>query len=161
MLFWKNLVFTIAIPGTVAVVLPLWLVAGKEPGSTLAIILALPFLIFGAAIYTWCVWDFATLGRGTPLPLDAPKKLVVRGLYRHSRNPMYVGVLCIILGWLVMFQSLVLAAHALAVFTLFQLFITLYEEPHLRRVFGAEYENYCRKAGRWLPRHQSSGSSST
>ena len=58
---------------------------------------ALALLAFGGAIYAWCVWDFAVFGRGTPAPIDAPKKLVVRGLYRYTRNPIYLGVLTVLL----------------------------------------------------------------
>jgi protein-S-isoprenylcysteine O-methyltransferase Ste14 len=114
-------------------------------------LLGLGLLIAGAAIYVWCVWDFATFGHGTPAPIDAPKKLVVRGLYRYTRNPMYLGVLTIILGWAIAFQGLALVAYAVIVWACFQAFIVLYEEPHLRRTFGSEYEAYSQRVSRWLP----------
>ena len=106
----------------------------------------------GASIYLRCLWDFAAFGRATPAPIDPPKRLVVRGLYRYIRNPMYVGVLTTILGWAVLFRSLPLVLYALAVGVVVHLFIVVYEEPHLRRVFGGDYEDYCSRTGRWLPR---------
>jgi protein-S-isoprenylcysteine O-methyltransferase Ste14 len=151
-LLLKNLLFTVLVPGSVAVYLPL-LIAGERPpaaGGPLA--LALAVLALGAAIYAWCVWDFASFGRGTPAPVDAPKKLVVRGLYRYTRNPMYVGVLTVILGWALLFRAAGLGLYAAAVATCFHLFVVLYEERHLRAVFGAQYEAYCARVSRWLPR---------
>ena len=113
--------------------------------------LALLPLALGTATYLWCLWDFATFGRGTPAPVDAPKKLVVRGLYRFCRNPMYVGVLTVILGWVVWFWSWQLLIYAIGVWLMFQTFIVLYEEPALRRLFGDEFETYTQRVGRWLP----------
>lgn len=152
-LLFKNLLFTIVIPGTVAVYLPLYL-AGKEmiqPGA--AFILGVVFLVLGGLMYTWCIWNFATFGRGTPAPIDAPKSLVIRGPYRYVRNPMYVGVLTVILGWTVLYKNPRLFLYMSFVALIFHLFIVLYEEPHLRSVFGNEYENYCTRVGRWLPRN--------
>jgi len=148
----KNLLFTVLVPGTVAVYGPLLLTRGVMPTTGVARGLAIVVLAAGASIYAWCVWDFATFGRGTPAPIDAPKRLVVRGLYRVTRNPMYVGVLTVILGWTILYRSPALALYALAVWCCFQSFVLFYEEPHLRRVFGAEYEAYRARVGRWLPR---------
>jgi len=152
LLFLKNLVFTILVPGTVGVVVP-WLIAGgARPATGAAALLSPLLLVLGGAVYAWCVWDFAAFGRGTPAPIDAPKKLVVRGLYRFSRNPMYVGVLLVILGWAARFGSAALLLYAACVATAFDLFVRLYEEPHLERVFGDEYTAYKAQVGRWLPR---------
>ena len=109
-------------------------------------------VVAGASIYLRCVWDFLSFGRATPAPIDAPKKLVVRGLYRHSRNPMYLGVLTVILGWAVLFRSVSVAIYALAVGACFHTFVMAYEEPHLKAVFGNEYETYRARVGRWIPR---------
>ncbi len=149
-LFLKNILFTIVVPGTVAVYVPLLLVQDGSIRSISLALLGFTVVIVGGAIYAWCVWDFATFGRGTPAPIDAPKKLVVRGLYRFTRNPMYVGVLTVILGWAILFQSFALILYAVVVWTCFQAFIVLYEEPHLRRVFGAQYDAYRRHVPRWL-----------
>jgi len=151
-LFLRNLVFTLLVPGTVAVYLP-WLIAGdKTVGSAGVLATAFTLFLFGGAIYLWCLWDFAMFGRGTPAPVDAPKRLVVRGLYRYTRNPMYVGMLTVILGWAAFFQAFSLLLYGLAVGTGFHLFVVLYEEPHLRKIFGDEYGNYCARVGRWLPK---------
>ena len=151
-LLLKNLLFTLLVPGTVAVYLP-WMIAGRQvPAFGLVSVIGFSLLALGVAIYAWCVWDFATFGRGTPAPIAAPKRLVVRGLYHYTRNPMYVGVLTVILGWAVHFRAAELLSYALVVGTCFQLFIVLYEERHLQRAFGSEYEDYCARVGRWLPR---------
>ena len=152
MLLLKNLLFTLVMPGTIGVYVPLLLAQGRPPASGPAFLLALALLVIGGVIYAWCVWDFAVFGRGTPAPFDAPKKLVVRGLYRYSRNPIYVGALAVLVGWDVMFRGTNLLIYTLCVGICFHLFVVLYEEPHLRRQFGAEYRDYCEKVGRWLPR---------
>ncbi len=150
-LLLKNLLFTFAVPGTVAVVIPHWIAGRAQASSGRPLVLALLLFAIGAAIYSWCVWDFASYGRGTPAPIDAPKRLVVRGLYRWTRNPMYVGVLTVILAWAVLFQVTGLVAYAAIVATCFHLFIVLYEEPHLEREFGEQYAEYRSHVGRWLP----------
>ena len=148
----KNLLFTVVAPGTVGVYIPLWIAHDRVSGPVGGIALAIVAFAFGVAIYTWCIWDFATFGRGTPAPIDAPKQLVVRGLYRFVRNPMYVGVLCVVLGWALYYASAVIFLYAACVWTIFHGFVLLYEEPHLRDAFGCEYADYCARVGRWLPR---------
>ena len=154
LLFFKNALFTILVPGTVAFYLPYAIgtrrLAVSAPGPT-RLIAAAPLLLIGSAIYLWCLWDFAITGRGTPAPIDPPKELVVRGLYRTVRNPMYVGVLLTIAGWLALFQSWALLAYAAAVGALFHAFVVLVEEPMLQRRFGAAYDTYRRKVRRWWP----------
>jgi protein-S-isoprenylcysteine O-methyltransferase Ste14 len=98
------------------------------------------------------VWDFAAFGRGTPAPFDPPRKLVVRGLYRYTRNPMYLGILTLLAGWALIFQTPQLTIYAFCLGIGFQLFIIFYEERSLGRQFGAEYHVYCSRVGRWLPR---------
>lgn len=151
-LFLKNLIFTLIAPATVAVYVPVWIARDRSSASGLLFLPGLVLLAAGGAMYLWCVWDFATFGRGTPAPIDAPKRLVVRGLYRHVRNPMYVGVLTMILGWTLIFHAPTLLIYALCVWTVTHLFVVLYEERHLRELFGSEYEDYCRTVNRWLPR---------
>jgi protein-S-isoprenylcysteine O-methyltransferase Ste14 len=161
MLLLKNILFTIIVPGTVTVVIPYLLVsrgAGSAPPSW-GILQALALAVggVGLAIYVRCVWDFASFGRGTPAPIDAPKRLVVRGLYRHVRNPMYVGVLLILFGEAAYFGSRGILRWALGFFIFAHLFVVLYEEPTLRRRFGEAYEEYCRSVGRWWPRRGGDG----
>jgi protein-S-isoprenylcysteine O-methyltransferase Ste14 len=147
----KNLLFTLLVPGTVAGLLPFLLSRDTSVAAGASQGIAAALFAIGMAIYGWCVWDFASFGRGTPAPIDAPKKLVVRGLYHYSRNPMYVGVLTTILAWSVLYLSAEIALYAAVVATAFQLFVRLYEEPHLAREFGAQYAAYCERVGRWLP----------
>jgi len=151
-LLFKNLFFTVLVPGTAAVYVPLLIAHGCSPASVWAVVLAFFAFAVGGAIYARCVWDFATFGRGTPLPIDAPKKLVVRGLYRYTRNPMYVGVLTVILGWVLLFPTGMLVGYAMLVGIGFHLVVVLYQERHLRHAFGDEYDAYCSRVGRWLPR---------
>ncbi len=151
-LFLKNVAFTLVIPGTFAVLIPL-LIAGDRTacgGWTLAV--ALVLFGVGVSLYVRSVWDFASFGRGTPAPIDAPKRLVVRGFYRYTRNPMYVAALTVISGWATLFGASVLLAYAAIVFIFFSLFVQFYEEPRLTREFGDEYTAYMAKVGRWLPR---------
>ncbi len=150
-LLLKNLLFMVVVPGTAAVYFPLYIARTRSPASGWVFLLALALLAAGGVMYAWCVWDFAVFGRGTPAPIDPPKKLVVRGLYRYTRNPMYLSVMTVILGWAVLYQADVLALYALALGLCFHLFILFYEEPHLRKVFGREYEDYCAAVGRWVP----------
>ena len=151
-LFLKNLLFTLVVPGTVGVFLPLKIAEGKSSASGLAFAIACAFFAIATAVYVWCVWDFAVFGRGTPAPIDPPRKLIVRGLYRYTRNPMYLGCLTAILGWAIFFRATTLAFYAMVVAACFHLFVVFYEEPHLQRKFGKEYEDYRAQVNRWLPK---------
>ena len=152
-LFLKNLLFTVFVPGLVAGYVP-WRLAspGLAEGARLSQwSIAAPAFILGASIYFWCLWDFATAGRGTPAPVDPPKTLVVRGLYRYVRNPMYVGVLLVIVGWTLLTRSSALATYGASVALAFHLFVVFVEEPMLRARFGESYGAYCRSVSRWWP----------
>jgi len=152
LLLLKNLLFTVVAPGTVAVYLPLVIAGDEVPAGGLWIALATALGAVGGGIYAWCVWDFATFGRGTPLPIDAPRRLVIRGLYRFTRNPMYVGVLTVVLAWAALFRDPRLLVYATCVATAFHLFVVFYEERHLAELFGTDYDAYRGRVGRWLPR---------
>lgn len=110
--------------------------------------------VFGFAVAIKCIWDFGWTGHGTPVPIAPPQRLVVVGFYRYVRNPMYVGFF---LGWLSLWvifgranrAALTVAFVAVAAAVLF---VRLVEEPVLRRMFGAQYEEYCRNVPRWIPR---------
>jgi protein-S-isoprenylcysteine O-methyltransferase Ste14 len=91
-------------------------------------------------------------GLGTPAPIDAPKHLVVNGLYRFVRNPMYVGVFCVIVSRAIFCRSLPILFYLILFMVCANLFVQLYEEPHLRSVFGEQYIDYCHRVSRWLPR---------
>jgi protein-S-isoprenylcysteine O-methyltransferase Ste14 len=150
----KTIIFTILVPGTVTVLVPYWLLS-SSPSPPLRLgpfrYFGLIPILIGAAIYFWCAWDFTFAGRGTPAPIDPPKELVVRGLYRYVRNPMYVGILSILVGEALLFSSRTLLVYTVIVFTLFFLFVTIYEEPHLKKKFGEPYRRYCNSVPRWLP----------
>jgi protein-S-isoprenylcysteine O-methyltransferase Ste14 len=154
-LLLKNLLFTLFVPGTVAVYVPLLISRGRSVTAQPLLLIAGAALIgLGAGVYAWCLWDSASFGRVTPLPLDAPVRLVVRGLYRYTRNPMYLGVLSVVPGWAALRPAAAgsLLIYAVAVAVIVHAFVVRYEEPKLRALFGAEYDAYAARVGRWLPR---------
>ena len=110
---------------------------------------SIAFLI-GFGIMLWCIISFAVKGRGTLSPVDPTKRLVMAGLYKFSRNPMYVGVILILIGEAIFFQSVELWIYSLFVFIAFNIFVILVEEPRLRKDFGDEYKRYCEKVRRWI-----------
>lgn len=105
----------------------------------------------GLLVLLWCVRDFFVSGRGTLAPWDPPRHLVVVGLYRFVRNPMYLGVLTTVSGQALLFGSPVLAAYVVLLASAFHASVILYEEPTLRRMFGQEFDAYLRSVPRWLP----------
>jgi len=109
-------------------------------------------LAIGAALVLETTARFALQGRGTPAPWAPPERFVERGSYRFVRSPMYLGVLALIVGQALLLGREILFAWAVAAWLIFQLFLVLHEEPELRRRFGAHYEGYSRRVGRWLPR---------
>ncbi len=152
--FIRTLIFTIIVPGFWTVAMPYWMLPrGVRLELRGASLLGLPLIAAGAALYVaTAFWGFALRGKGTPAPIDPPKTLVVEGPYRVVRNPMYWAVVSVMLGEALAFRSLAFAELAIAFFAGTILFVLLYEEPTLRRKFGAEYEAYCRRVPRWLPR---------
>jgi len=107
--------------------------------------------VAGAALALWCVVSFVTLGKGTPAPFDPPRHLVIRGHYRFIRNPMYIGGTLTLVGAALFYCSLTLLDYAAVFLLAATLFVHGYEEPTLRRSFGAEYEEYCHRVPRWWP----------
>lgn len=114
--------------------------------------IGLPIAFLGLGIYVWTVWLFVSAGRGTPVPLDPPRILVVRGPYRVVRNPMAVGFVVIFVGEAIAFGSMEILAYAALLFLAIHLFIVLVEEPGLKRRFGTPYTTYLESVPRWLPR---------
>ena len=150
---FKTFLFLVFAPGMVAGYIPLAMLrSGIGVDFGVFSYLAFPFWIFGSIVILWCFWDFVQKGKGTPAPIDPPKELVASGLYRYVRNPMYVGVLAVIDGHILWFGYWSLLIYAFVSFTAFHLFVTLYEEPNLKRRFGASYEEYLKKVPRWIPR---------
>jgi protein-S-isoprenylcysteine O-methyltransferase Ste14 len=118
-------------------------------------LVGLVFIGLGVGLLTACIWEFARSGRGTLAPIDPPSELVVRGLYRYVRNPMYLSVTTIVLGELLLTQSLGLFIYWAIWFAVVNLFVIGYEEPTLRRQFGASYERYSQTIPRWIPSFRS------
>jgi len=154
MVWFKTLIFTIIVPGAVIGLIP-YLLLSRNPASFAHIgPYQLPGLIpiaIGVTIYFWCAYDFASKGKGTPAPIDPPKHLVARGLYRFVRNPMYLGVLLTLLGGAWLFSSRALVIYAAIVITWQHLFVVFYEEPALKRKFGESYSDYLARTPRWIP----------
>jgi protein-S-isoprenylcysteine O-methyltransferase Ste14 len=149
---FRTLIFTVLVPGFWTVVLPYWLVPrGTRPDISCAAGWLL--IVAGGALYFVCAfWGFAIRGKGTPAPIDPPKKLVEEGPYGVVRNPMYWGVASVMLGEATVFHSLALAEWAAGLFVCAYVFVLLVEEPTLRKKFGADYEEYCRRVPGWIPR---------
>jgi protein-S-isoprenylcysteine O-methyltransferase Ste14 len=149
----RSLLFVILIPGTVAGYIPLRILRASGrwfiPGVSAASVLAGCLILLGAAVLLRCVWDFLVAGRGTLAPIDPPRHLVVRGLYRYTRNPMYNGVLAVLVGEAWLFRSTALLLYAVVIFTMFHLFVVLYEEPALESRFGESYRAYRAAVPRW------------
>ncbi len=149
----NTILFTVAVPGTVAVYIP-YLVAGgwKSPGEGWITGIGVVLIAVGAAIYLRCAWEFAVRGLGTPAPIAPTKYLVTTALHRYARNPMYIGVALAIAGQSVLFRNLHVLEYAALMLLAAHLFVILYEEPTLQRRFGASYEEYRRAVPRWLPK---------
>lgn len=154
-LFFRNLLYTTLQPGMVAGVIPYWL-TGKNAKTTFAA----PFVVYhflgmltfaiGFVLMLICIISFAIQGKGTLSPADPTRKLVIAGLYRFSRNPMYIGVMMMLIGESFFFQSNVLGAYSLLIFIAFNIFIIYFEEPRLRKDFADDYDIYVKQVRRWF-----------
>jgi protein-S-isoprenylcysteine O-methyltransferase Ste14 len=149
----RAIFFVLLLPGTVAGYVPFLILRAADrlrvpefsPSSVGASIL----VIAGSGVLLRCVWDFFAKGKGTLAPIDPPRVLVVSGLYRFTRNPMYNGVLALILGEAWLLGSVSLLKYSLLVLVFFHLFVVLYEEPALTSQFGESYRAYRRAVPRW------------
>ena len=150
----RTAIFVVVAPGTVAAGVPALIVSLSDADAVDGVVLALPIAVIavGIAGFTSCVFDFLTRGRGTPAPYEAQTELVVGGLYRFVRNPMYLSLIVTLAAEELLFASPWIAALALAVFSAFHLRVVVYEEPTLARTFGPSWERYREKVPRWLPR---------
>ncbi len=161
MILFKTLIFTLFVPGVFLVLVPYLLLSsfGDRFALDVGVIryIGLIPMLCGILVYIRCVWSFVSVGKGTPIPSDPPKTLVVQGLYRYMRNPMYVGVLFLLIGEAIFFASLVLTFYAVIVFVWFHVFVVFYEEPTLRKKFGDSYRKYCESVPRWIPRGKKAG----
>ena len=150
----RSLLWAILLPGFFAGYVP-WrfLGLGRTQVDLLrpAHVLGLLCIGLGAALLAACILEFARSGRGTLSPVDPPRRLVVRGLYRYVRNPMYLSVTTIVLGEAILTHSQALGVYWAIWFLGANLFVIGYEEPTLRRRFGVSYDEYTQQVGRWIP----------
>jgi len=152
MIFLKSLLYLIFEAGVFVLYIPLKLLrSGPRLETGIVSFLAIPVWLIGSLIILRCFWDFASRGRGTPVPTDPPRELVLTGFYRYVRNPIYVGVMLIFLGHFLWFGYWKLLLYALVSFLGVHLFILLYEEPVLKKKFGLAYEEYLQRVPRWIP----------
>lgn len=153
MLWLRSLAALLLVPGTVVVLVPALIVrhqsAVGSPGFSFPGLAAGLMIFAGTALLLACVWQFFRHGRGTLAPIDPPRRLVVSGLYRFTRNPMYSAVALVLAGEALLFRSASLLAWLAAFVTVVHLFVVLYEEPALTRRFGACYEDYRQAVPRW------------
>ena len=154
--FWAILntaIFTLLVPGTVAILIPRWLAGGfVRPQNGVLTWLGCVLFAIGAAVYFRCAWEFAARGLGTPAPIAPTQFLVTTALHRYVRNPMYLGVALAIVGEAAVFRSVHVVVYAGIMLTIAHVFVVLYEEPTLRRQFGESYEEYRRTVPRWIPK---------
>lgn len=149
----KSLIAAIVAPGMVTGLIPILILKDKiHKPWPIAIHHILGTIVFltGLMILIHCIKKFTIEGKGTLLPVSPTKHLVVTGLYKYSRNPMYVGVMTILLGEVVFSLSKDLVIYAIIVFLAFNTFIFIIEEPRLKRDFDQEYRDYCKKVRRWI-----------
>jgi len=151
-----SLLFLVLAPGTVAGLIP-WAISGWRWQSALLGLMLFPWLggaliIAGIPILLESFARFALQGLGTPAPLYPTDRLIVSGLYRFVRNPMYLAVLAIAFGQAFLLGDVRLIIYGAVVWLAFHVFVVTYEEPVLRRRYGAQFNTYCAQVPRWLPR---------
>ena len=149
----RSIFFVVLLPGTVAGYVPFRLLRStgqlRWPALSLSACLAALITLIGAVVLLASVWEFFAAGHGTLAPIDPPRQLVVSGLYRFTRNPMYNGVVAVLLGQAWFFSSVQLLEYAVTVLVCCHLFVVLYEEPSLESRFGESYLSYREAVPRW------------
>ncbi|MBC7842220.1 MAG: isoprenylcysteine carboxylmethyltransferase family protein [Gemmatimonadaceae bacterium] len=138
-----------ALPGLVAYAIPLVIARVTKPAGHFAFA-GLLEIVLGSVVLLWCTREFHVSGHGTLAPWSPPMALARGGLYRWSRNPMYIGVLLIVIGWALGFNSGALWAYAGVLLVAFHLRVVFGEEPHLARAFGDEWKAYRKRVPRWI-----------
>ena len=150
----KAIFFMLLFPGTVTSLVPYLIIRSRGvdelPGLNVLTIFSLITGVIGITMLLYRIWEFAFYGKGTLSTIDPPKVLVVRGLYKHTRNPMYLAVVCILVSEAIFFRSRDILLYAVIIFLIFHLFVIFYEEPHLRKIFGERYEKYFSLIPRWV-----------
>jgi protein-S-isoprenylcysteine O-methyltransferase Ste14 len=150
-----TLLFTITVPGTVIGVIPYLLSGWRLATSAGLRVLGVLLLLLALPLFVSFLLRFVREGVGTPAPIAPTERLVVGGPFDRVRNPGYIGVIGLVLGQALLFGSVALLGYAALLAVIFHVFVLAYEEPTLRRQFGAEYEAYCARVPRWLPRWRS------
>jgi protein-S-isoprenylcysteine O-methyltransferase Ste14 len=151
----KTLIFVVLMGGTVMVLIPIKLFFSSYRLNVEIGILryfGLIPVLFGITICLWSWGEFIFKGKGTPAPYDPPKELVTSGLYRFTRNPMYIGVIFVLFGEALLSESALLLFYAGLIFLIFHIWTIITEEPYLRSTFGVSYKRYCESVPRWLIR---------
>ena len=152
----RTLLFTLAFPGTIVGLVPLWILHARLPPdqdwTSSRAYLGYALAAIGASVYGICTREFMKRGRGTPAPYDPPRELVATGLYRWVRNPMYVGIFTILAGEALVFGSRSLALYVVLLALGFHVRVAYFEERALERVFGDSYARYRATVPRWIPR---------
>jgi protein-S-isoprenylcysteine O-methyltransferase Ste14 len=148
-----TILFFIVAPGTAAGLIP-YAISGWSGGDPSAPLLygGWVLVVLGLLLIIECFGRFALVGRGTPAPIAPPERLVVTGAYRRVRNPMYVGVLAVVLGEAAILADWRLLAYAAVVWLVLHLFVLIYEEPTLREKFPQDYQAFFAAVPRWIPR---------
>ena len=149
-----SLAFLVVAPGVVTGLVP-WLITGWRPGTTRPVAMVAAGAVLtatGCAVLLQAFGRFVWEGVGTPAPTAPTERLVVGGLYRYVRNPMYLALQAVIIGQVLLLDRPVLLYYALAVLAMTVAFVRLYEEPALARAYGEQYEAYRRAVPGWLPR---------
>ena len=148
-MYIRVLIAFLMLPGIAAFIIPAaWIWYSDRNGIDQ--LLGLVVLTVGIVGLLWCVRDFYVSGKGTLAPWAPPQKLVIVGLYRYSRNPMYVSVVLMLLGWAVSFGSLALYIYAILVAAAFHIRVVRGEEPWLAHTYGSEWEHYKSQVSRWF-----------
>jgi protein-S-isoprenylcysteine O-methyltransferase Ste14 len=147
----RALLAFLLLPGVFAIVLPP-VIALLDPWRGETSHLGYALLAIGALVVLSCVRDFYVAGKGTLAPWDPPQRLVVVGLYRHARNPMYLGVLLTVAGWALLTWSPLVAVYVVVLAIAFHLRVVAYEEPWLARRFPSQWAAYASAVRRWVPR---------
>ena len=151
-----SVLFLVVAPGTLVVLVPFWIshwrVAPPPVGFVGFRVLGVLLMAAGLAVLLDSFARFALKGLGTPAPIAPPERLVVTGLYRHVRNPIYLAVTSLIVGQALFFADVRLLEYGLGLWAFFYIWVLALEEPELRAKFGAEYQDFCAHVRRWIPR---------
>ena len=150
----KTALFTLLVPAIIAVGLPqAWIAENHVDAAPGWVVRAMGglLIVLGAIGYFWCAALFVK-AQGTPAPVSPAQRTVMEGLYRINRNPMYTSVLAVVFGQALLYRYRPLAIYGAGLALMFHVFVLLYEERALRARFNGEYEDFCRRVPRWIPR---------